>query len=54
LAQPHFLALLGEGCGRIDEIAVSRSQLGRDQGKREAAHDALAEIYGWFTERFET
>ena len=30
------------------------AQLGRDQGKRQQAHDLLAPVYGWFTEGFET
>ena len=28
--------------------------LWRDQGKREAARELLAPVYGWFTEGFDT
>jgi predicted ATPase len=34
--------------------ATSLSRLWRQQGKRTAAHDLLAPIYGWFTEGFDT
>jgi predicted ATPase len=34
--------------------AMSMARLWRDQGKREAARDLLAPIYGWFTEGFNT
>jgi len=27
---------------------------GRDQGKRQEAHELLAPVYGWFTEGFDT
>ena len=33
---------------------MSLARLWRDQGKRQAAHDLLATIYGWFTEGFDT
>jgi predicted ATPase len=33
---------------------VSLSRLWHEQGKREEAHQLLAEIYGWFTEGFDT
>jgi len=33
---------------------VSLSRLWRQQGKREATRQLLAEIYGWFTEGFDT
>jgi tetratricopeptide (TPR) repeat protein len=36
------------------KAVVSLSRLLRDQGKREAACDALADVYGWFTEGFDT
>jgi predicted ATPase len=36
------------------KATVSLSRLWRDQGKRDAARDTLAEIYGWFTEGFDT
>jgi predicted ATPase len=34
--------------------AMSLARLWRDQGKRQAAHDLLASVYGWFTEGFDT
>jgi predicted ATPase len=34
--------------------ATSLSRLWRQQGKRTEAHQLLAEIYGWFTEGFDT
>ena len=34
--------------------AMSRARLWRDQGRRDAARDLLAPIYGWFTEGLET
>ena len=34
--------------------AMSLARLWRDQGKRDAARDLLALVYGWFTEGFET
>jgi len=34
--------------------ATSLSRLWQHQGKRDAARHLLAEIYGWFTEGFET
>jgi predicted ATPase len=34
--------------------AMSLSRLWQQQGKRQAAHDLLAEVYGWFTEGFDT
>jgi predicted ATPase len=33
---------------------MSLSRLWQRQGKRAAAHQLLAEIYGWFTEGFDT
>jgi predicted ATPase len=33
---------------------MSLSRLWQHQGKRDAAHQRLAEIYGWFTEGFDT
>jgi class 3 adenylate cyclase/predicted ATPase len=36
------------------KATTSLSRLWRDQGKREAARDALAKIYGWFTDGFDT
>ena len=34
--------------------AVSLSRLWQQQGKRPAAYDLLAPVYGWFTEGFDT
>jgi predicted ATPase len=34
--------------------AMSMARLWRDQGKRDAARDLLALVYGWFTEGFDT
>jgi predicted ATPase len=34
--------------------AISLARLWREQGKRDAARDLLASIYGWFTEGFDT
>jgi len=33
---------------------MSLSRLWRQQGKRQEAHEMLSEIYGWFTEGFDT
>jgi predicted ATPase len=35
-------------------VAMSLSRLWQQQGKQEEAHQLLAEIYGWFTEGFDT
>ena len=35
-------------------VAMSLSRLWQQQGKRAAAYDLLAPIYGWFTEGFDT
>jgi predicted ATPase len=34
--------------------AMSLSRLWQQQGKQKEAHELLSEIYGWFTEGFET
>ena len=34
--------------------AMSMARLWRDQGKRDAARDLLAPVYGWFSEGFDT
>ena len=34
--------------------AMSLSRLWQQQGKRDAAHELLADVYGWFTEGFDT
>jgi predicted ATPase len=36
------------------QAAMSVSRLWQGQGKRDAAHALLSEIYGWFTEGFDT
>jgi predicted ATPase len=33
--------------------AMSLSRLWQQQGKRQAAHDLLAPVYGWFSEGFD-
>ena len=40
--------------GAGDGAALSLSRLWQQQGKREAARELLAPIYGWFTEGFDT
>ena len=34
--------------------AMSLARLWQQQGKRAEAHQLLAEVYGWFTEGFDT
>jgi predicted ATPase len=34
--------------------AISLAQLWQQQGKRSEAHQLLVEVYGWFTEGFDT
>jgi predicted ATPase len=34
--------------------AMSLARVWQQQGQRAAAHDLLAEVYGWFTEGFDT
>jgi predicted ATPase len=34
--------------------AISLARLWREQGKRDAAPDLLAPVYGWFAEGFDT
>jgi predicted ATPase len=36
------------------QAAMSLSRLWLHQGRRDAAHQVLAEVYGWFTEGFDT
>ena len=52
----HALQLAGARDARLWELraATSLARLLRDQGKRRAARDLLAPVYGWFTEGFET
>jgi predicted ATPase len=45
----------------LSRLALSRrptprrmARLWRDQGKRDAARELLAPVYGWFTEGFDT
>ena len=35
-------------------VAMNLGRLWQRQGQREDVHALLAEIYGWFTERFDT
>jgi predicted ATPase len=39
---------------RIKSIATSLSRLWQQQGKKDEARQMLAEVYGWFTEGFDT
>jgi predicted ATPase len=36
------------------QAAMSLSRLWQHQGRRDAAHQVLAEVYGWFTEGLDT
>jgi len=36
------------------QAVMSLSRLWQQQGKKKAAHEMLAQIYGWFTEGFDT
>ena len=47
---------LGSRCARMAELRATMSLacLLDSQGKRDEARTMLAEIYGWFTEGFET
>ena len=38
----------------VADAVVSLCRLWQQQGRKEAAQPMLAEIYGWFTEGFET
>jgi predicted ATPase len=58
-AEAHFyraLAIARQQQAKSWELraAMSMARLWRDQGKRAAARDLLASIYGWFTEGFDT
>jgi predicted ATPase len=58
-AEAHFeraLAIAHEQDAKSWELraATSMARLWRDQGKRQAAGDLLAPVYGWFTEGFDT
>jgi predicted ATPase len=50
------LAVAQEQQAKLWELraATSLARLGRDQRRRNEAHDLLAPIYGWFTEGFDT
>ena len=52
----HALAVARKQQAKSLELRASMSmaRLWRDQGKKQAAHDLLAPVYGWFTEGFET
>jgi predicted ATPase len=51
-------ALVGARCQQAKSwelrAALSLSRLWQQQGKREEARHLLAEVYGWFTEGFDT
>jgi predicted ATPase len=58
-AEAHFeraLAVAHQQQAKSWELraAMSMARLWRDQGKRDAARDLLASVYGWFTEGFDT
>ena len=50
------LAIARRQQGKTLELraAMSLSRLWQGQGKRDAARELLSEIYGWFTEGFDT
>jgi class 3 adenylate cyclase/predicted ATPase len=50
------LAIAGKQQAKSLELraATSLARLWRQQGKKKEAHEMLAEIYGWFTEGFDT
>jgi class 3 adenylate cyclase/tetratricopeptide (TPR) repeat protein len=52
----HALAVARSQTAKTLELraAASLARLWRDQGKRTEARDALAPVYGWFTEGFNT
>jgi class 3 adenylate cyclase/predicted ATPase len=52
----HALAVASQQQAKSWELraAMSMARLWRDQGKRDAARDLLAPVYGWFTEGFDT
>jgi TOMM system kinase/cyclase fusion protein len=52
----HALAVARRQQAKSLELraAMSLSRLWQQQGKRDAAHELLAPIYGWFTEGFDT
>jgi predicted ATPase len=50
------IGIAQQQCAKFWELraAISLARLWREQGKRDAARDLLAPIYGWFTEGFDT
>jgi predicted ATPase len=52
----HALAVARRQQAKSWELraAMSLAQLWQQQGKRSAAYDLLAPVYGWFTEGFDT
>ena len=44
----------GDAAWSTSRAAISLSRLWQSQGKRTAAHELLAPVYGWFTEGFDT
>ena len=58
-AETHFergLAVARAEQAKSSELraAMSMARLWRDQGKRDAARDLLAPVYGWFKKDFDT
>ena len=54
LAAPITLCRRGEDCLVECGLSMSLAWLLDKQGKRDEARTMLAEIYGWFTEGFDT
>jgi predicted ATPase len=52
----HALAIARQQASKMWELraAMSLSRLWQGQGKRDAAHQLLTEVYDWFTEGFDT
>jgi predicted ATPase len=58
-AEAHFERALTVACEQQAKswelrAAMSLARLWRDQGRRDAARELLAPVYGWFTEGFDT
>jgi len=49
-----FLRDKGQAKSLELRAVMSLSRLWQQQGKKDEAHSLLAEIYGWFTEGFDT
>jgi len=52
----HALAVAREQQAKSWElrVAMSMARLWRDRGRRQQARDLLAQVYGWFTQGFDT